>query len=271
MNATLSFELALTCYFAAVIVGVIDLFKATPSARRIMVGIALLGALVHTTSIVFRYTLEGHLPISSPHEAASFFAWCIVLIFLVMEYRYKVGLLGSFIMPVVFALMLTASMLPRSMEQLAPVLASNWLGIHTLFAFMANASFAMASAIAVMYLIQDHYLKSKHLGELFSRLPSIQTLDYLNYRLITVGFPLFTLAIITGAIWADSAWGNYWNWDPREVWALITWLIFALLLHARLLAGWRGKRAAVLTLIGFVTILIAFFGIKMLNRGLHVF
>ena len=271
MNATLSFEFALTCYLVAVIAGVIDLFKPGRAIGRMMVGITMLGFLVHASSIVFRYTLEGHLPISSPHEAASFFAWCVVLIFLVMEYRYSVGLLGSFIMPLVFVLMLTASMLPRSMEPLSPVLTSNWLGIHTVFAFLANASFAMAAGIAVMYLIHDHYLKSKHLGELFGRLPSVQTLDYLNYRLITVGFPLFTLAIISGAIWADSAWGSYCNWDPREVWALITWLIYATVLHARLLAGWRGKRAAVLTILGFVTILIAFFGIKMLQRGQHVF
>lgn len=271
MNATMSFELALTCYFASVIVGLVDLFKGTRAAARIMLGIAVMGFLVHTASIVFRYTLEGHLPIASPHEAASFFAWCVVLIFLVMEMRYKVGLLGSFIMPLAFILMLTASMLPRVMEPLSAVLMSNWLGIHTLFAFLANASFALASGIAVMYLIQDHYLKSKHLGELFGRLPSIQTLDYLNYRLITIGFPLFTLAIITGAIWANAAWGTYWSWDPREVWALVTWLIFAIMLHARLIAGWRGKRAAFLTILGFATILIAFFGIKLLKRGLHVF
>ncbi len=271
MNATLSFDLALTCYLAAVIVGVIDLFKQGRSAGKMMVGITVLGFLVHSASIVFRYALEGHLPMASPHEAASFFAWCVVLIFLVMEYRYKLGLLGSFIMPLVFALMLAASMLPRAMGPLPPVLTSYWLGVHTFLAFLANASFVLAAGVSVMYLIQDHYLKSKRLGELFARLPSIQTLDYLNYRLITVGFPLFTLAIITGAIWANSAWGSYWNWDPREVWALITWLIFATVLHARLLAGWRGKRAAVLTIVGLATIFIAFFGVQLLKRGLHVF
>jgi cytochrome c-type biogenesis protein CcsB len=140
-----------------------------------------------------------------------------------------------------------------------------------MFAFLANASFALAFAIGIMYLVQEHYVKSKHLGDLFQRLPSLQSLDWINYRLITVGFPLLTLAIITGALWADSAWGSYWRWDPREVWSLITWFIYAIVLHARLISGWRGRRASILSIIGFLTILFAFFGIKILKKGLHVF
>jgi cytochrome c-type biogenesis protein CcsB len=122
-----------------------------------------------------------------------------------------------------------------------------------------------------MYLVQEHYVKSKRLSGLFERLPSLQTLDDMNYRLIKWGFPFLTLAIISGALWAESAWGNYWNWDPREVWSLITWFIYASILHARMVAGWRGKRAAVLSIIGFLTILISFFGIKLLQKGMHVF
>jgi len=162
-------------------------------------------------------------------------------------------------------------MLPREIKPLSPVLQSYWLGIHTVLAFLGNAAFAMAFGIGLMYLVQEHYVKSKHLGGLFERLPSLQTLDEINYRLITIGFPLLTLAIITGVLWAESAWGSYWNWDPREVWSLITWFIYAIVLHARLIAGWRGKKAALLSIIGFLTILIAFFGIKLLQKGLHVF
>ncbi|MBM4129353.1 MAG: c-type cytochrome biogenesis protein CcsB, partial [Nitrospira sp.] len=128
-----------------------------------------------------------------------------------------------------------------------------------------------ASGIGTMYLVQERYVKSKHLGGLFARLPSLQTLDELNYRLITFGFPLLTLAIITGALWAESAIGTYWRWDTREVWSLITWFIYAIVLHARLTAGWRGRRAAILSIVGFLTILVAFFGIKLLQKGYHVF
>ena len=151
------------------------------------------------------------------------------------------------------------------------MLQSHWLGVHTVLAFLSNAAFALAFGIGLMYLVQEHHVKSKHLGGLFERLPSLQTLDDINYRLITWGFPLLTLAIITGALWAQSALGNYWNWDPRETVSLITWLIYAIILHARLVAGWRGKRAALLSILAFLIILAAFFGIKMFRIGYHVF
>lgn len=265
------FELALTCYFAAVIFGFVELIKSSRAVSWLMMLSAGFGFLNHTLSIVYRYVVAGHLPITSPHEAASFFAWSILFLFFVLEFRYRIGIMGSFIMPLVFFLMLASALLSRDIRPLSPVLQSYWLGIHTLFAFLGNAAFALACVTGVMYLVQEHYLKSKHLGDLFGRLPDIQTLDYLNYRLITIGFPLLSLAIFTGSLWADAAWGSYWRWDPREVWSLVTWLIYALILHSRLLAGWRGRRAAILSIMGFATILIAFFGIKFLDKGLHVF
>lgn len=272
MNAgTLAFELALTFYLAAAIMGIVELFKGTKLTSRVMFFMAGIGFFSHTISIIYRYIYAGHIPISTPHEAASFFSWCIVLMFFIIELTYRVGLLGSFIMPLVFILMMSSSMLPREVKSLSPVLQSYWLGIHTVLAFLGNAAFAMAFGIGIMYLIQERYVKSKRIGDLFRRLPSLQSLDEVNYRLITWGFPLLTLAIITGSLWADTAWGTYWRWDAREVWSLITWFIYAIILHARLLAGWRGRRAALLSIIGFLTILIAFFGIKLLKKGMHVF
>ena len=265
------FELALTFYFAATVVSITELFKGSKITSKIMLSLAGVGFAIHTMSIIFRYSLAGHIPITNFHEATSFFSWCIVLIFFILQYRYKIGLLSSFILPVVFVLMLSSSMLPREIKPLSPVLQSYWLGIHTVLAFLGNAAFALAFGIGFMYLVQEHYVKTKHLGGLFERLPSLQTLDEVNYRLITFGFPLLTLAIITGALWAESAWGSYWNWDAREVWSLVTWFIYAIVLHARLVAGWRGKRAAILSIVGFLTIIIAFFGIKLLRKGLHVF
>src|SRR5512135_1620382 len=265
------FELALTFYFAASIVCVLELFKSTKTSSTIMLSLAVIGFLFHTSNIVARYVISGHIPIANLHEASSFFAWCIVLIFLFLEYRYKVGLLGSFIMPMVFLVMLSSSMLPRKMEPLSPVLQSYWLGIHTVLAFVGDAAFAMAFGIGVMYLLQEHFVKSKHLGGLFQRLPSLQILDEINYKLITLGFPLLTLAIITGALWAESAWGSYWRWDPKEVWSLITWFIYAVVLHVRLIAGWRGKRAAILSILGFCAVLFTFFGVNFILQSKHVF
>jgi len=267
----LTFELALTMYFASSIVGIIELFKGSKSTTRIMIILALLGFALHTISIISRYVFAGHLPISNLHEASSFFAWCIVLLFFYLEYRYRIGLLGSFIMPIAFLIMLSSSVLPREIKPLSPVLQSYWMGVHTILAFLGDAAFALAAGIGLMYLIQRHFVKSKHLGDLFHRLPSLQVLDDINYKLISIGFPLLTLAIITGALWAESAWGTYWRWDPKEVWSLITWFIYALVLHVRLTAGWRGKKAAVLSIIGFTTVLFTFFGVNLLLKGLHSF
>jgi cytochrome c-type biogenesis protein CcsB len=265
------FELALTLYFAAMIISIVELFKGSKTTAKLMLSSVVVGFLLHTVNIIYRYIDAGHVPITNFHEATSFFTWCTVLLFLFLEFRYKIGLLGSFIMPVVFVLMLSSSMLPREIKPLDTVLRSYWLGIHTVLAFLGNASFAMAFGLGIMYLVQEHYVKSKHPSGLFQRLPSLQSLDEISYRLITIGFPLLTLAIITGAVWADKAWGSYLRGDPREVWALVTWLIYAIVLHTRLIAGWRGKRAAILSIIGFLTIIIAFFGIKLLKKGLHVF
>lgn len=265
------FELALTFYFAATIVSVLELFKGSKATTRILIGLALAGFILHTANILARYILSGHMPTSSLHEASSFFSWCIVLLFFFLEYRYRLGLLGSFIMPVVFVLMVSSSMLPRKIEPLSPVLQSYWLGIHTALAFIGDAAFAMAFGIGIMYLIQERHVKSKKLGGLFQRLPNLQILDEVNYKLITIGFPFLTLAIITGALWAESAWGSYWRWDPKEVWSLITWFIYALVLHARLTAGWRGKRAAILSIVGFCIVLFTFFGVNLLLKGLHAF
>ena len=265
------FELALTFYFAATIICIMELFKGTKTTSRIMLSLVVAGFAFHTANIIARYVISGHIPIANLHEASSFFSWCIVLLFFYLEYRYKLGLLGAFIMPVVFILMLSSSMLPRKIEPLSPVLQSYWLGIHTVLAFIGDAAFAMAFGIGIMYLIQEHYVKSKHIGGLFKRLPSLQTLDEINYRLITIGFPFLTLAIITGALWAESAWGSYWRWDPKEVWSLITWFIYALVLHVRLTVGWRGKRAALLSIIGFCIVLFTFFGVNLLLKGLHSF
>ncbi len=267
----LLFELALTCYFAATLISITELFKESKTTAKIALLFAISGFTIHTINILYRYVTAGHIPITNPHEATSFFAWCIVLIFFILQFRYKISLLSSFIMPIVFLLMLSSSMLSREIKPLSPTLQSYWLGIHTVFAFLGNAAFALAFGIGCMYLVQERYVKTKRLGSLFERLPSLQTLDEINYRLITFGFPLLTLAIITGALWAETAWGSYWNWDPRETWSLVTWFIYASVLHARLVAGWRGKRAALLSMIGFLTIIIAFFGVKLLKKGLHVF
>src|SRR5208337_79552 len=161
---TALFELAFTCYFAVTIIVIIELFRASKGSSKLMLIVTGAGFLLHSASIVYRYIAAGHLPITSMHEASSFFAWCIVLIFFFLEYRYRIGIMSSFILPVVFVLMLSSSMLPREIHPLSPVLQSYWLGIHTSIAFLGNAAFAVAFGIGLMYLVQEHHLKTKRFG-----------------------------------------------------------------------------------------------------------
>ena len=266
---TILFELALTGYFVAAILGVLDLFRPGSRTARLTLWCAAAGFALHTAAIIARYVSGGHLPVTSMHEAASFFAWCISLIFFFMVIRYRIGILVSFIVPIIFGVMLAAAFLPRAMAPLSPVLQSRWLWVHALFAFTGIAAFAAACGTGIMYLLQHHYLKSKRLGNLFQSLPSLQVMDEINQTLINTGFPLFTMAIITGALWAESAWGNFWNWDPKEVWSLAVWLIYALVFHLRYVSGWKQKRAAILSIIGFTVVLFTFFGVNLLLKSLH--
>ncbi len=267
----LLFELALTFYFIATISGVIEIFRGKKDTLKVSLYLSIIGFAFHTANIIVRYIEGGHIPVTSMHEAASFFSWCVLILFYLHEFKYKLGLLSSFIMPIVFLLMFSSSIFPREIKVLSPVLQSYWFGIHTILAFLGDAAFAMAGGIGVMYLIQERNVKSKHLSMLFQKLPSLQTLDEINYHLITMGFPLLTLAMITGVVWANSAWGTYWRWDPKEVWSLITWIIYALVLHLRLTVGWRGKKAAILSIAGFIIVIFAFFGVTLILKGKHVF
>jgi cytochrome c-type biogenesis protein CcsB len=267
----LLFELALTFYLLATIAGIVEIFKKKKGTSRTVLILSAIGFLCHTSNIIIRYVQGGHIPVTNMHEASSFFAWCIVILFFFHEYRYKPGLLGSFIMPFVFIIMFSSSAFPREISSISPVLKSYWFGFHVLLAFLGDAAFAMACGVSIMYLIQEKHVKSKKLNSLFLKMPSLQVLDDINHHLITLGFPLLSLAIITGVIWANTAWGTYWRWDPKEVWSLITWFIYALVLHLRLTLGWRGKKAAILSIIGFAIVIFAFFGVRLLLKGKHVF
>jgi cytochrome c-type biogenesis protein CcsB len=266
------FELALFFYLLATIAGIFNLLKSYHVTIKGVYVAAGIGFLFHSVDILLRYVNAGHLPIVDFHDAISFFAWSITLLFFFLQYKYRASLLGSFIMPMVLILMFSSSTLPRQIKPtLGPEFDSFWFGVHILFAFLGDAAFALAFSVGIMYLIQERHVKSKQLGGLFRRLPSLSMLDEINYRLISIGFPFLSLAIISGVLWAGSAYGLYWRWDPKEVWSLITWFIYALVLHLRMTTGWRGKKAALLSIAGFAVVLFAFFGIKLLQWGYHRF
>jgi cytochrome c-type biogenesis protein CcsB len=227
------------------------------------------GFMAHSLTLVLRYIEGGHTPITSLYESLSFFAWSIVAFYFLLQIKYRVEVLAAFISPVAAGLIILASLFPKDILPLAPVLESFWLPIHVILAFFGNAILTLAFAAGVMYLIQERQIKSKKIGPFYYRLPALKVLDDLNYRCLTLGFPLLTLGIISGSVWAESAWGSYWSWDPKETWSLITWFLYAALLHGRLTVGWRGRRAAIFAIVGFGALVFSLFGVNLLLTGLH--
>jgi len=227
------------------------------------------GFVTHSLSTIHRFNSAGYLPITNMHESLSFFSLVIVGAFIVFVRKYKTAILGSFVIPLALLMIIASSSFPSAIHEINPALKSGWLWVHTTMAFVSYATFTIAFGAAVIYLIQQHFLKKKKFGALFQKLPSLDTLDDINYRCLTIGFPLLTVAIISGAIWAEKAWGTYWSWDPKETWSLITWFIYAALLHGRMTTGWRGKRAALLSIAGFLIMLFTFIGVNLWLPGLH--
>ena len=224
--------------------------------------ILAVGFTTHLLSTIHLAVKMKYLPLTNMQESLSFFSLAIVGGFIFFERRYKVTTLGSFILPIALVMLTASSTLHVVARQLPPILQSNWFWFHALLAFASYACFTIAAGVAVMYLIQRYFLKTKHFGALFQKLPSLETMDDISYRCLSVGWPLLTIAIISGSIWSDQAMGSYWIWDRKQIWSMIIWIIYAALLHGRITIGWRGKRAAILSIIGFIVVLFTFFSMK---------
>ena len=221
----------------------------------------------HTGAIAFRWIESyqmgiGHAPLSNLYESLVFFAWTIALALIIVRFRFDSDIVALCGLPLVFIVMASTFLLDANIKPLIPALQSNWLVAHVITCFLGYAGFAASFVAAVIFLVaRNSQLASKYL-------PRPGILDDIIYRSVLVGFPLLTLGIVTGAAWADHAWGTYWSWDPKETWSLITWLVYAAFLHARLARGWSGGSTAVLSVIGFMGVLFTYFGVNYLP-GLH--
>jgi cytochrome c-type biogenesis protein CcsB len=270
MNIAL-FKIATAFYLLAALGYLAYILLMRRTLSRLAMGIVSAGFVVHSLAFVARALAAGHPPVTNLYESLSFFAWLITGLLIVANFKYQIHVLGAFLTPIALVFMLSALALPKEIVPLAPVLKSFWHPFHITFAFLGNAVFTLAFCGGVMYLLQEHQLKAKKYGPLTKRLPSLEVLDDLNYQCLKFGFPLLTLGIVTGAIWAEYAWGRYWGWDPKETWSMITWFLFAALLHQRLTVGWRGRRAALMTIVGFFSVLFTFLGVNLLLPGLHTY
>jgi cytochrome c-type biogenesis protein CcsB len=209
----------------------------------------------------------GHIPVSNLYEVFILFCMITALFYLYYEQHYATRQLGPFVLLIIsaavgFLLWYTISREAHEIQPLVPALQSWWMKIHVPANFIGYGTFALAAMVGVAYLLKSN-------GMLADRLPSLEVLDDVMYKAITVGFAFFTIATILGALWAAEAWGGYWSWDPKETWALIVWLNYAAWLHMRLMKGLRGRVAAWWALVGLLVTTFAFLGVNMFLSGLH--
>jgi len=268
---TIFFKIVLVFYLAGTLTYLLYLIKQRPVISRVATSILVSGFVFHTISLILRYFEAGYTPITNLHEAPSFLAWAIICVYLFIQLKYKITVLGSFISPVASILIIVSSAFSKEIGPLPPILKSFWFPIHVILAFLGDAIFALAFCAGIMYLIQEHQIKSKKIGVLYYRLPSLKLLDDINHYCLTIGFPLLTLGMITGSIWARYAWGSFWSWDAKQIWSLLTWVFYAVLLHGRINVGWRGRRAAVFAIIGFFAVMFSFLVVNTFFSGLHTY
>lgn len=269
-------ELSYLLYLAAVAVSfvasaayIVFFVSQNSRIRKIARMILVASGVLQTLYLVVRFLLVGHTPITSQHEAVFFFAWSATWAYLSFRWRYTVKNFGTFVSLLIICLLLISSLPSRDVVPLVPALQSLWLPVHAGVTIIAYGFLSLAFCGGLMYLLLDRELKNKKLGYFFARMPSLDSLDQLNSHCVTTGFVFLTMGIVTGSLWARQAWGTYWQWDPKETWSLITWFVYLVLIHQRLTVGWRGKRAAVMAIVGFASVIFTLWGVNYLLGGVH--
>jgi cytochrome c-type biogenesis protein CcsB len=234
------------------------------------------GLALHLTGVVTRGLAVHRVPWGDMYEFVISVSCVAVLFFLGLMIKYRPYHLGLFFMsPIVIIMGLAQTVIYTPAGPLVPALNSYWLAIHVTAMTLASGTFMVGAVLAVVYLFAERHTRrvaaglSSRYGEVFRLLPSAERLDQIAYRTVVFAFPIWTFGIMAGAIWADEAWGRYWGWDPTETWAFITWVVYACFLHARVTAGWRGRRAALIQLVGFGCLLFNLLGVSLFITGLH--
>ncbi|MCK5162739.1 MAG: c-type cytochrome biogenesis protein CcsB [Desulfobacula sp.] len=236
--------------------------------------VLVIGFLSNTAGIILRWIESyqmgyGHAPLSNMYESLVFFSWTIAILYIFVELKYKESIIGVFATPLVFLAIAYASLSPdvsSKITPLIPALKSNWLIAHVITCFLGYAAFAVAFGFSIMYFVKP---KDSSATSIFAKLPSWELIDELTYQMVVFGFLFLTIGIITGAVWANSAWGKYWSWDPKETWSLITWFVYAIFMHLRMMKGWSGRNLAWVSIIGFLTVMFTYFGVNYVLSGLH--
>jgi cytochrome c-type biogenesis protein CcsB len=274
MNSSLLLSAATFIYALASVFYIGSFSFKKPAFARLGFWVIVIGLVANTGGILLRWMESyhmgyGHAPFSNMYESLVFFSWTTAALYVFVEFKYKESIIGVFVSPLIFLSIAYASFDPSitsKITPLIPALKSNWLIAHVITCFLGYAGFALAFGFSFMYFIKP---KDPGASSFFAKLPDWDTIDELTYQMIVFGFLFLTIGIITGSVWANSAWGKYWSWDPKETWSLITWFIYAIFLHLRLMRGWYGKNLAIVSIIGFIGVLFTYFGVNFLLSGLH--
>lgn len=260
------FNISITMYLLSM--GLYFLFFVMKSEKygRYATFIIKIALLFHTAALIIRGIAAERLPLTNQYEFATSFAWGIALCFVVFEYKYKFRAMGTFVTPIIFIIIGYAAMQSKDIRPLMPALQSNWLVLHVGTAVISYGAFGVACGVSGMYLLKEKFSKDPFF---IKHIPPLEKLDLISYRAIALGFLFLTLVMVTGAIWAEQAWGRYWAWDPKETWSFITWIIYAVYLHVRITKDWRGKRAALFCVIGFICVIFTYIGVNTLLPSIH--
>jgi cytochrome c-type biogenesis protein CcsB len=260
------FTIVMLLYFAAMIFYFLFIAFKKDSLAKLALILQCIGFVLHTAALVCRGIGAGRLPLTNQYEFATSFAWGLCLVCLIFVLRFRFPVLGAFASPVIFLIIGYAAMQSKDVHELMPALRSNWLGFHVSTAIIAYGSFGVSFVLSLIFLLRD---KMKAQGFLDQHIPQKEKLDIISYRSVSLGLLFLTFTIITGAIWAERAWGSYWSWDPKETWSLITWIIYAVYLHLRIRRGWQAKSAAIFAAVGFICVLFTYIGVNTFLPGIH--
>lgn len=260
------FTAVMVLYLVGMVLYFVFFAMKNEKAAKIAGYVMAVGFLFHTAALVTRGIGAGRLPLTNQYEFATSFAWGICLCFLIFLWKYHFQALGAFVTPVMFLLIGYAAMQSREVRELMPALRSNWLGIHVSTAIISYGAFGVSFAISLMFLLRQKMESSEFWKK---HIPAQDRLDMISYRAVSLGFLFLTFVMISGAIWAERAWGSYWSWDPKETWSFVTWIIYAVYLHLRMSRGWKGKSAAWFAVIGFICVLFTYIGVNTLLPGIH--
>ena len=271
-ESVLLFSVITTLLYSVGTVGfLIYVIRTEKVIHRIAYGFLLAGFLSHTLGLAMLVSQLRQMPVTTLPQTFSLFAWAIVGSYLAFQLKFNIRILGTFVSPFAVIFMLLSSAIPGRVIPNSKLFKSFWLTLHVATMFIGMAIFALAFCAGIMYLLQERQIKSKSFGLLYRRLPSLEVLDSLNYVCLTFGFPLITIGLISGFVYAGAVWQSFWHWDPKEILSVVTWLIYAVLLHERLAVGWRGRRAAIMAIIGFSVILVTFVGTSFILEVHHSF